>query len=181
MNTFGALSFSRATEHPELVANQVSEALSMLANADAVGVAQIDSEFSDTAGFCAEYGIGMDQSANCVVLEAKRADRSWFAACVILGSMRADINGVARRALEAKKVSFAKMEDAVAVTCMEFGAITPLGLPGDWSILIDKAVVDAERVIIGSGVRTSKLLVPGSLLATLPNVQVIEGLANTRE
>lgn len=45
---------------------------------------------------------------------------------------------------------------------------------------IDKAVVDSEYVIIGSGIRKSKIAVPGSFLASLPNVIVIEKLANIK-
>ena len=71
------------------------------------------------------------------------------------------------------------MEQAVIQTGMEYGAITPIGLPAEWSILIDKAVADSPRVIIGSGIRKSKLAVPGSVLASLPNAQVLEGLGRS--
>ncbi len=176
----GTLEFLTATEHPELVAPVVAAAFAGLPMAGEVGVAEIDPTLSDTAAFCEKYQINMGQAANCVVLEAKRAERSWFAACVILGSTRADVNGLARRTLDARKVSFAPMEQAVAQSVMEFGAITPVGLPGEWSILIDKAVADSDYVIIGSGVRKSKLLVPGKFLASLPNAQVLEGLGQTK-
>ncbi len=172
----GILNIIPATEHSELLVSSVINALANLINADQVGVTEIDPNLSDTAEFCAHYQVGMNQAANCVVLEAKRADKSWFAACVILGSTRADVNGLARRTLDARKVSFALMEQAVIQTGMEYGAITPVGLPSDWSILIDKAVVASDYVIIGSGIRKSKLVVPGSFLASLPNAQVLEGL-----
>ena len=73
------------------------------------------------------------------------------------------------------------MEKSVAESAMEYGAITPVGLPADWSILVDKAVADSEYVIIGSGIRKSKLAIPGSLFATLLNVQVLSGLAKAQE
>jgi prolyl-tRNA editing enzyme YbaK/EbsC (Cys-tRNA(Pro) deacylase) len=98
---------------------------------------------------------------------------------VVLGSTRADVNGLARRTLDARKVSFAPMDKAVSQTGMEYGGITPIGLPLDWPILVDKAVVDSEWVIIGSGIRKSKLVVPGSFFRTLPNVQVLEGLGRS--
>jgi prolyl-tRNA editing enzyme YbaK/EbsC (Cys-tRNA(Pro) deacylase) len=172
----GTFKFDLITERPELVAKVVADALTFLQGADQIGVVEIDPNLSDTAAFCEHYQIGMNQAANCVVLEAKRADRTWFAACVILGSTRADVNGLARRTLDARKVSFAPMEMAVQKTEMEYGAITPVGLPKDWSILIDKAVADSEYVIIGSGIRKSKLAVPGSFLASLPNARVLDGL-----
>jgi prolyl-tRNA editing enzyme YbaK/EbsC (Cys-tRNA(Pro) deacylase) len=176
----GTLHITLAIEHPDLLARPVMDVLSHLDTAGEIGVAEIDPTLSDTAAFCDRYKVSMGQAANCVVLEAKRGDQSWFAACVILGSTRADINGLARKTLDARKVSFASMEQAVTKTGMEYGAITPVGLPNDWPILIDKAVVDSEYVIIGSGIRTSKLAVPGSFLVSLPNAQVLEGLGQAK-
>lgn len=176
----GTLEIVPALQHPELVAPKVANALAKATNSDKVGVVEIDPQLSDTAGFCEHYQVRMEQAANCVVLEAKRGEKTWFAACVILGSTRADVNGLARRTLDARKVSFAPMEKAVVETAMEYGAITPVGLPENWSILIDKAVADSEYVIIGSGIRKSKLAVPGSFLASLPNAQVLEGLGQLK-
>lgn len=175
----GTLEIVPAQTHTDLLALPVANFLSSLPKEMDLGVTEIDPTLSDTAAFCDHYQVSMNQAANCVVLEAKRSERSWFAACVILGSTRADINGLARRTLDARKVSFAPMEMAVTQTGMEYGAITPVGLPNDWSILIDKAVADSEYVIIGSGIRKSKLAVPGAFLATLPNVQVLEGLGHS--
>ncbi len=103
-----------------------------------------------------------------------------YVACVILATTRADVNGLVRDVLGTKKISFAPMEEAVQGSGMEFGAITPIGLPASWPILVDKAVVDSAHVIIGAGIRKSKLLVPGSFLASLPNVQVLEGLGQIK-
>ncbi len=177
----GLLHFLPAIGHSELLGPSVAKMLSGLPMADKIGVAEIDPDLSDTAAFCEKYGIGMDQAANCVVLEAKRAEKSWLAACVVLGSTRADVNGLARRTLDARRVSFAPIEQAVAQTGMEYGGITPLGLPGDWTILIDKGVAESEYVIIGSGLRKSKLVIPGSALASLPKAQVLEGLGQMKE
>jgi prolyl-tRNA editing enzyme YbaK/EbsC (Cys-tRNA(Pro) deacylase) len=175
----GTLHFKSATQYPHLLARPVVHALSKGVT-DEIGVAEIDPNLSDTASFCEHYQIGMNQAANCVVLEAKKGDKTWFAACMVLGNMRADVNGIVRRTLDARKVSFAQMEQAVTITEMEYGAITPLGLPADWPILVDKAVADSEYVIIGSGIRGSKLAVPGSFFASLPNAMIIDGLAYPR-
>jgi prolyl-tRNA editing enzyme YbaK/EbsC (Cys-tRNA(Pro) deacylase) len=179
--SLGTLKFLPAIAHPELLAATVATGLARVPGNEAVGVAEIDPTLSDTAAFCEHYQIGMEQAANCVVLEAKRGDKSWYAACVILGSTRADVNGVARKVLDAKKASFAAMEQAVAQSNMEYGAITPVGLPSDWTILIDQAVADSPYVIIGSGIRSSKLAVPGAFLAALLNAKVIPDLAKTEE
>jgi prolyl-tRNA editing enzyme YbaK/EbsC (Cys-tRNA(Pro) deacylase) len=164
---FGTLDFTQVTGTTELVAPATAKAIN---NGDlqAMYVAEIDPALSDTAAFCERYKIGMNVSANCVVVEAKRADKTWYAVCVILATDRADINGTVRRYLDARKISFAPMETATSLTGMEFGGITPIGLPSSWPILVDSAVAATEWAIIGSGVRKSKLLVPGSLLAKLP-------------
>ncbi len=143
---------------------------------DDVVVAEIDPGLADTAAFCERYGVRMDRSANCVVLAARREGRSWFAACLVLATTRADVNGLAKRQLGASKISFAAMDAATTASAMEYGGITPIGLPADWPILIDDAVVAAGRVVIGSGVRRSKISLPGAALAELPNVMVLSGL-----
>ncbi len=176
----GTLEIISATQHPELLAPKVAEALVRAVKGEEVGVAEIDPQVSGTAAFCERYGVRMEQAANCVVLEAKRGEEVWFAACVVLASTHADVNGLARRTLDARKVSFAPMEEAVAATTMEYGAITPLGLPENWPILIDKGVAESEYVIIGSGVRKSKLAVSGKFLTSLPNVQVLESLGQIK-
>jgi prolyl-tRNA editing enzyme YbaK/EbsC (Cys-tRNA(Pro) deacylase) len=175
----GNLNVLPAIHHPEFLAPSVAKALHGIPENQSIGVAEIDPTLSDTAAFCGYYQVGMNQAANCVILEATRGDKTWLAACVVLGSTRADVNGLARRTLDARKVSFAPMDKAVSQTGMEYGGITPIGLPLDWPILVDKAVVDSEWVIIGSGIRKSKLVVPGSFFRTLPNVQVLEGLGRS--
>ncbi len=54
---------------------------------------------------------------------------------------------------------------------MEYGGITPIGLPGDWPVLVDDAVVAAGDVVIGSGLRRSKILLPAAELLSLPNAR----------
>jgi prolyl-tRNA editing enzyme YbaK/EbsC (Cys-tRNA(Pro) deacylase) len=173
----GALDWTPALSRPELVATPVEKALAELgADADEVAVAEIDPDLADTAAFCETYGVGLDISANCVVVAAKRGGGRDLAACVVLATTRADVNGLVRRHLDARKVSFAPMDAAVAETGMEYGGITPVGLPAGWPLLVDRAVDEADRVVVGSGLRRSKLLVPGALLGRLPGAEVLEGL-----
>ena len=164
----GKLTFVPAGEAPELVAEPVRPYLQ-----DGVWVSAIDPDLADTAAFCEHYDIGLDVSANCVVVEARRAERTWFAACVVLATTRADINGIVRKHLGARKISFAAMDSAVSETGMEYGGITPVGLPSDWPILVDRNVVEQQRVIIGSGIRGSKILAATEVLAALPNTEVL--------
>ena len=89
---------------------------------------------------------------------------------------RADVNGLVRRHLGARKVSFAPQDVAVAESGMEYGGITPLGLPPSWPVLVDPAVAATDLVVVGSGTRGGKLAVSGAALAALPAAEVLEGL-----
>lgn len=176
MSSVGTLTWTSAIE--PLVALPVSAALADWPPANQVRAAPIDPALADTAGFCARYDVPLEQSANCVVIAGRRAGQTSYAACVILATMRADVNGVVRRLLGARKASFASMDDAVELTGMEYGGITPIGLPAGWPVLIDPAVLDPESVVIGSGLRRSKLLLPPKLLTKLPRTDVVEDLAS---
>ena len=110
-------------------------------------------------------------------LAAKRGGERTMAACLVLATTRADVNGVVRRRLDARKASFAAMDDVVAATGMEYGGITPVGLPAGWPILVDGAVAASDLVVVGSGRRRSKLLLPGELAGRLPGAEVLDDLA----
>ncbi|MGI5163371.1 YbaK/EbsC family protein [Spirillospora sp. CA-253888] len=166
----GSLDWEPARERTELLAAPVAAAVGELTDARA---AAIDPELADTAAFCERYEVPLEASANCVVVAAKRGGEVSYAACMVLATDRADVNGVVRRHLGARKISFAPMDEATGRTGMEYGGITPVGLPADWPILVDEAVAAAPHVVIGSGLRRSKLLVPGKALAALPGAEVI--------
>jgi prolyl-tRNA editing enzyme YbaK/EbsC (Cys-tRNA(Pro) deacylase) len=110
------------------------------------------------------------------VVSGKRSGEERFAACLVLATTRADVNGIVRRRLDVRKASFAPMDTAVELTGMAYGGITPLGLPESWPILIDSVVAELPELVIGSGIRGSKLLIPGPVLAALPRAEVIEAL-----
>ncbi|MER8008083.1 YbaK/EbsC family protein [Streptomyces sp. NPDC094149] len=136
-----------------------------------------DPQWADTAVFVQHYGQELlERSANCVVVAGKRGGETTLAACVVLSTTRADVNGVVRRQLGARKASFAAMDVATGETGMEYGGITPIGLPETWPVLVDSAVADLPYVLVGSGRRRGKLLVPGKAFAELPGAVVLEGL-----
>ncbi|QIQ05925.1 YbaK/EbsC family protein [Streptomyces liangshanensis] len=145
--------------------------------ADQLVFVDTDPAIADTAAFVEHHGAELlDRSANCVVVAGKRAGGSTLAACVVLSRTRVDVNGVVRKQLGARKASFAPMDTAVSETGMEYGGITPIGLPDGWPLFVDSAVVDTEWVLIGSGRRRGKLIVPGKAFADLPGVVVLESL-----
>ncbi|SCL16033.1 Cys-tRNA(Pro) deacylase, prolyl-tRNA editing enzyme YbaK/EbsC [Micromonospora rhizosphaerae] len=178
----GTLKTEPACTRPDLLAPPVAAAIERWptdapVDVDNVLVAPIDAELADTAAFCAAYEVGLDVSANCVVVAGKREGEIRYAACVVLATTRADVNGVVRRMLNVRKASFAPMAEAVELTGMEYGGITPIGLPEQWPILVDSRVIATPHVIIGSGVRHSKIALPGPALGVLPRATVVEGLA----
>ncbi|MEH0937311.1 YbaK/EbsC family protein [Micromonospora psammae] len=178
----GTLKTEPARVRLDLLAPPVAAALAQWSDeapvdADDVLVAPIDATLADTVAFCEAYEVGLDVSANCVVVAGKREGEIRYAACVVLATTRADVNGVVRRALDVRKASFAPMADAVELTGMEYGGITPIGLPESWPILVDARVIATPHVIIGSGVRHSKIAIPGPALGALPGATVVEGLA----
>src|SRR5882757_1839238 len=159
-NVMGSLKLEPALSRPDLLAAPVAKALAVWpdeapVDADQVLVAPIDPDLADTAAFCEAYGVALEESANCVIVAGRRGDVTRYAACVVLATTRADVNGIVRRHLDARKASFAPMDDAVRLTGMEYGGITPIGLPAEWPILVDSRVAATPHVIIGSGVRAS--------------------------
>jgi prolyl-tRNA editing enzyme YbaK/EbsC (Cys-tRNA(Pro) deacylase) len=181
MHTLGTLVSVPALEQPDLLSEPARELLTRLDLLGKVGVVEIDPAISDTAATQEAFGLSADTLANCVVVGGKREGEERIAAVVVLASTRADINSTVKRLLDVRKASFLPMDQAVGLTGMEYGGITPIGLPAEWPIYIDSRVAEADVVIVGSGVRRSKILVEGAVLAALPGVQVIEGLAKPIE
>jgi prolyl-tRNA editing enzyme YbaK/EbsC (Cys-tRNA(Pro) deacylase) len=172
--TLGTLTWLPAAERPDLLGEPVAAALAGLTGP--AWVAAIDEDLADTAAFTEAYGVPPAASANCVVVAARRGGETTLAACLVLATTRADVNGLVRRHLGARKASFAPQDVAVAESGMAYGGITPIGLPAAWPLLIDAAVAAAELLVVGSGIRGSKLALPGPALAQLPGAVVLEGL-----
>ena len=158
----------------DLVAPAVAVALASWPRSGDVAAAAIDPQLADTAAFCEQYSVDLADSANCVVVAGKRGGEVRYAVCMVLATDRADVNGLIRRRLDVRKASFAAMDDAVALTGMEYGGITPIGAPADWPILIDAGVLARGVVVIGSGLRRSKLALPAQPLLALPGAEVLE-------
>jgi prolyl-tRNA editing enzyme YbaK/EbsC (Cys-tRNA(Pro) deacylase) len=175
-----------ALERPDLLAPSTAAALDAWAGirpevADEVRVAEIDPALADTAALNAAYGLPSSGSVNCVLVVGRRGGEERFAAAGVRATTRADVNNAVRRLLDVRKATFLATERAVAESGMEYGGITFLGLPPHYRVLLDASVARSDpdagdRVLIGSGVRRSKLSLPGVLLAAAPGVELVDGL-----
>lgn len=174
----GSLEPVPALERTDLLAEPVADALRALPAEVAAGclVAAIDPTLADTAAFCEAYGSPLEASANCVVVAGSRSGERRHAACVVLATTRADVNTVVRKRLDVRKASFAPTDEAVELTGMAYGGITPFGVPASWPVLVDPTVLATPVVVMGSGRRESKLLVPGAALGELARAEALEGL-----
>ncbi|GAA4715939.1 Cys-tRNA(Pro) deacylase, prolyl-tRNA editing enzyme YbaK/EbsC [Promicromonospora umidemergens] len=184
--TLGDLVWAPALERPDLLAEPVRAALTAWADADPrvaglVAVTEIDPEHAETATLNELHGLPPEASANCVLVAGKRGEDERIAACVVPASTFADVNKRVRKLLDVRKASFLPMDRAVAESGMEYGGITPVGLPEGYRVLVDSRFTEeGTMALMGSGVRRSKLLMPGPLLCSMPGVEVTEDLGTTR-
>ena len=139
-----------------------------------------DPALADTAAFCAAYGFSLADSANTILVVGK-SDPPVYAACIVLASHRLDVNRSVRGRLGTRKASFASPEETRDLTGHEIGGVTAFGLPPGLPILVDAAVMERERIVLGGGSRSWKVLAPPSILLTLPGVEVVDGLAKPAE
>jgi prolyl-tRNA editing enzyme YbaK/EbsC (Cys-tRNA(Pro) deacylase) len=175
--TLGLLTAHPLSERPELLPDAVRSAIEALGWMDAVGIAEIDPAVSDTAATQAAFELDPWTLANCVVVGGSRSGQERIAACVALATTRVDVNRAVRKRLDVRSASFLPMDRAVEETGMEYGGITPVGLPKSWSLYVDARVIQQPVVIVGSGIRASKLVLPGRLLADIPGAEVVDDLA----
>lgn len=177
MHTLGSLTTVPALDRLDLVGEPVAAFLRGWQHADQVGVVEIDPALAETSATVDVYGVPWERGANCVVVMGKREGQERTAACVVRGDTRADVNNRVKRLLDVRKCSFLDHDRAVAESGMEYGGITPLGLPEEWRLLVDARVPATETVLVGSGIRGSKIILPGALLGLLPGAEVVADLA----
>jgi prolyl-tRNA editing enzyme YbaK/EbsC (Cys-tRNA(Pro) deacylase) len=139
-------------------------------------VFECNPDFADTAAFCKEYGFSEDQSANTIILASRKVEPTKYAVCVVLAMTKLDVNKKARSLMGVRKLSFADGETTVRLTDMMIGGVVAVGIT-DLLIYVDSAVMKQEKVIMGGGNRSTKILLDPKELLKLPNVEVIEDLA----
>lgn len=135
-----------------------------------------DPALADTAAFCAAYGFDPEDSANTIVVIGK-SDPPRFAACVTLAPYRLDVNRTVRDRLGTRKASFAPAEVTAELTGMQIGGVTVFGMPSDMPIWVDSRVMARDRIVLGGGSRSWKVIATPAILRALPGAEVVEGLA----
>jgi len=151
----------------------------MLINDVAYEVLPCDPDLADTAAFCASYGFAIEQAANTILIASKKVTPPKYAVCVVLGTTRLDVNKKVSELLAVKRLSFADAETTMDLTGMMIGGVTAFGI-ADLPIYVDSAVMEQDRVVMGGGNRSTKLLLDPNELTKLSNVVVVEGLAKPR-
>jgi prolyl-tRNA editing enzyme YbaK/EbsC (Cys-tRNA(Pro) deacylase) len=135
-----------------------------------------DPALADTAAFCAAYGFAPEDSANTILVIGK-SDPPRFAACLVLAPYRLDVNRAVRDRLGTRKASFAPSESTREITGMEIGGVTVFGLPSELPIWVDGRVMARERIVVGGGSRSWKVILEPSALRAIPGVVVVDDLA----
>ena len=136
----------------------------------------VDPSFADTAEFCEKYGYQMEESGNTIIVASKRGTPK-YAACLVLGIHRLDVNKKVRKLMEVSRLSFANAEATTNLTGMMIGGVTPFGLPEDLPMYVDSRVMDTSKLILGGGSRSGKIIINPKELLKNPATQVIEGLS----
>ena len=139
-----------------------------------------DPALADTAAFCEAYGIPLEKSANAILV-ASRKPEGHNAVCVVLAHTRLDVNGVVRRKLGVRKVSFAPADLTKALTGQEIGGVTIFGLPPGLPVWLDSRVLEPDWVVVGAGSRSAKIRLDPRQLGGLDGFEIVEDLAKVPE
>ncbi len=142
-------------------------------------VIECDPELADTAAFCQHYGFALEDAAN-TILVALKTNPIRFAACVVLATTKLDVNKAVTAQLGVRRASFANADQTTTLTGMMIGGVTAFGLPDNLPIFIDSRVMDRQRIIMGGGNRSSKLVLAPAELAKVPGTTVVADLAIPR-
>ena len=178
MQTFGTLTLQPALDHPDLLGAPVREALDAWEHAAEVLVAEIDPELADTAAMTEAYDVPLDASANCVVVMGRRARRG--AHRRVRRTRRHPGRRQQRGPQGPRRAQVPPSSTTTARSrrpAWSTAGSPRSACPADWRLLVDAPVTEIELAIIGSGIRGSKLFLPGRLLGELPGAEIVPDLA----
>jgi prolyl-tRNA editing enzyme YbaK/EbsC (Cys-tRNA(Pro) deacylase) len=136
-----------------------------------------DPSLADTAAFCEAYGFDPEDAANCIIVSSRRPAGQHLAT-LVLATTRLDVNGRCCELMGVRRASFAPLESTTELTGMEIGGVTPFGLPEALTpVRVDAAVISRQRVVVGGGDRSVKLVVEADVFSRAPLFHVVESLA----
>lgn len=138
---------------------------------------KIDPDFADTIDFCEKYGFPLKNSVNTIIVASKKISPVRFCACLVTASTRLDVNGMVKKLMDVRRLSFATSDQTTELTGMMVGGVTPFGLPDSIEIFVDKLVMDLDYVIIGGGNRSYKIKIDPDIFNGSPNFKIIDGLS----
>jgi len=132
-----------------------------------------DETLADTAEFCAHYGFTAEETCNAIVVVLKTNPRG-YVACLIRSDTKLDVNHKVSALTGVKRLSFASGDETAELTGMRIGGVTIAGLPAGIRIYVDQHVMERDRIVIGGGNRTSKVLLSPAELLKLPGARVAD-------
>jgi prolyl-tRNA editing enzyme YbaK/EbsC (Cys-tRNA(Pro) deacylase) len=138
---------------------------------------EVDPAYADTAQFIERYGFPVDRVANTIICASKGRTKQ-YAACVVLATMRLDVNHAVRKLMGVSRLSFASAEETMELTGMLIGGVTPLALPQELPIYVDEPVMALDYVLLGGGSRSMKVKTAPEIFRRLPAAQIVAGLGN---
>jgi len=97
--------------------------------------------------------------------------------CVALAHTRLDVNSAVRRKLGVRKLSFASAETTRELTGQEIGGVTIFGLPDGLGVWLDARVLECDRIVVGAGSRSAKILLDPRQLVDLDRYEFVDDLA----
>ncbi len=174
------LNFEQIEENKDLIAETTYNCIKSIFSKEEqknILVAEIDPEYMDGIKLCEHYNIDIKTGANCLVCECKRGENKNYVALLVPTGYKYNMSSTVRKYTNSRMVSVAPLEYVLEKTKMEYGSINPIGLPQKWKIFIDPKVMEVDRIICGSGLQKSKILLPSKYLLKLSNVEILENLA----
>jgi prolyl-tRNA editing enzyme YbaK/EbsC (Cys-tRNA(Pro) deacylase) len=139
------LNFLPLKDNPDLVSDSVYRAA---AQSEEVLVGKIDPQYMNGVALSDHYDVNLEDGANCIVVKGKKGELRMISAVLVPVGYRADLNGLVCEKLGVKKVSMAPLEEVIEESGMEYGSITPVGLPESWKILIDSRLMEKEGITL---------------------------------
>ncbi len=119
----------------------------------------------------AERGQQPEQVVRSILFRLASDD---FLLVLVAGPRQIDWKAL-RRTLNQSRLTMAKPEEVLTVTGYEIGAVSPFGLPQPIRTLVDESVLAQAEVSIGSGVRsTTVILKTTDLMQGLGDVEVVQ-------